>query len=764
MIATNRAVVRSLLLALAVAALTSLTGADAAQAATAIEVRQRAEACAVEGQVVDATGAALPGAAVMVSGSDQTVVTAPDGSFCLAGTPGDHQVRVTLDGFAEARVRVSLPRAAPLLVTMVPAVRADVVVTATRTSRNLDDVPVRTEVIGRDLIVRSGARTLADAVEYTTGVRVENNCQNCNFSQIRLLGLDGPYTQILVDGQPVVSSLAQVYGIEQIPARMIERIEVVKGGGSALYGPGSVGGVVNIIPREPPRTGALVEMRSDTFGADRNLSLNGSADWVDGARRIFVTAFGQLDRVRPFDVDGDGFTEVSRRELQAGGLRLNRYQLEGRAKITVDLTHVTEDRRGGDSLHLPPDQALIAEAIDSRRLALGGTWFHSVSRRFDYRATLAAANTSRDSYYGTGRDPDAFGASRSRLAVLDTQLNHYAGLHTVSWGAQVSTETLHDEQPAYGRRMNLQYSNAGVYVQDDWAFVPRWQLLYGVRADAHTALASPVLSPRVALMHSPVPAFDIRVSAARGFRAPQVFDEDLHLSSAAGNIRIIELDPDLREERSTNVMAGFEWKPEAGPGQALIEINAFHTGLRDLFSVQEADDPATPVFEFRKVNFGRARVYGLEVNVGWGIGDRLVLQGGVVEQRARYAEPEPDFGSRDFFRTPRRYSNASLTWQVPRVADVFAAVRHTGSMRAPHYAGFIDEDRLESTPPFVVMDLAVSRTLGTGGQARLTLGVFARNLTNAYQPDLDRGPLRDSAYVYGPRFPRTLGVTLRVER
>ena len=148
-----------------------------------------------------------------------------------------------------------------LTIVMAPGIRADVVVTATRTSRNLGEVPVRTEVITRDLITRSGSRTLADAVEYTTGIRVENNCQNCNFSQIRLLGLDGPYTQILVDGQPVVSSLAQVYGIEQIPARMIERIEVVKGGGSALYGPGSVGGVVNIIPREPPRTGGVLEMR-----------------------------------------------------------------------------------------------------------------------------------------------------------------------------------------------------------------------------------------------------------------------------------------------------------------------------------------------------------------------------------------------------------------------------------------------------------------------------------------------------------------------
>jgi len=718
--------------------------------------------CALAGRVIDGSAAALPGAVVTAAG--RVTVSAPDGTFCFEGLPdGEHGLDVTLDGFAATRLTVRLPATRPLTVTLLPAISASVVVTATRTSRNLDDVPVRTEVISRELITRTGARTLADAVEYTTGVRVENNCQNCNFSQIRLLGLDGPYTQILVDGQPVVSSLAQVYGIEQIPARMIERIEVVKGGGSALYGPGSVGGVVNIIPREPARSGAVLEARTDTFGVDANLSVNGAADWVAGDRRTFVTAFGQLDRVRPFDVDRDGFTEVSRRHLRAGGVRVNRYQLEGRAKLTFDLTQIAESRRGGDALHLPPDQALVAESIDSRRLGMSGTWFHSVSRRFDYRATVSAAGTSRDSYYGTGRDPNAYGTTDSWISVLDTQLNHYAGLHTVSWGAQVSSESLIDEQPAYGRHLDARYTNAGVYLQDDWSFAPRWQLLYGLRADTHTALPSPVLSPRVALMHSPVPALDIRFSAARGFRAPQVFDEDLHLSSVGGNVRLIELDPELREERSANYMAGLEWKPEVGPGQALFEVNGFHTSLDDLFNVHEADDPGSALVEFRKSNAGRAAVYGVEVNAGWGIGDAFVLQGGIVEQRARFAEPEPDFGSREFFRTPHRYSNASVTWQAPRAVSVFAAARYTGSMLAPHYAGYVATDRLETTAPFLLFDLGVSRTFQVGGTSRLTLGISARNLTNAYQPDLDRGPLRDSAYVYGPRFPRTVGVTLRVE-
>lgn len=645
---------------------------------------------------------------------------------------------------------------------LVPLFKSDVVVTATRTNRRLGDVPVRTEVITQEAMRAVQARTLADAVEYTTGVQVESNCQNCNFSQIRLLGLSGPYTQILIDGQPIISSLAQVYGIEHIPARMIERVEVVKGGGSALYGPGSVGGVVNVISREPAMSGGAFEIRTERSGGEGVYSGNGAVDFVSADRQTLLTAFGQADSVDAIDVDGDGFTEISLRRLGAVGARLNRYAVGGRAKLTVDFTRIDEHRRGGNALDLPPHEADIAESIDSLRTSASASWFHSVNRAFDYRVTAAWADTARDSYYGVGRDPNAYGQTTNRLALVDTQLNHYAGRHILSWGVQHSSDALADSQPAYGRLTDETYTNTGVFLQDDWTIAKGWQLLLGARADKHSALSRTVISPRAALMWSPIESLDVRVSAARGFRAPQVFDEDLHLSSVAGDVRIITQDPDLREESADSFMAGFEWKPVAGPGQGLVEVNAFDTRLRDLFHAVARDVPGTPVFEMLKTNVGRARVHGVEVNLGWGIGDRLVLQGGFVEQRARFAEAEPDFGSRDFFRTPQRLANFTVTLGEMAGFDLFAGLRYAGPMLAPHYAGYIAADRLERTPSFVTADATVSRGFAVAG-ARVVLTLTARNLTDRYQPDLDRGPLRDAAYVYGPRFPRAFALGTRVE-
>jgi outer membrane receptor for ferrienterochelin and colicins len=695
-----------------------------------------------------------------------SVVTTSDdqGRYCVAAvTTGEHQLSLALEGFMPQRLRVTVRSTEALThdVTLVPGFRQETVVTATRTSRRLDDVPVRTEVVGRDTIERLGARTLADAMEFTTGVRVENNCQNCNFSQIRLLGLDGPYTQLLVDGQPVVSSLAQVYGIEQIPTRMIERIEVVKGGGSALYGPGSVGGVVNVISREPAQSGGVFETRSDVMSGEPGLSLNGASDWVSTGQDGIVSVFGQFDRVRPVDLTGDGYTEVSQRQLEAVGGRAAKYLLANAAKLTVDVTSIREQRRGGNRLEFEPHEADIAESIRSRRQSLGVTWFHSRGRALDYRVSGSWSGTWRDSYYGTGRDPNAYGDTKSQLAVIDSQVNHYVGKHTLSSGLQFSHEGLRDEQPAYGRSTDVTYRNAGFFLQDDWAFGSGWEVVYGARADHHTAVDRVIVSPRIALMWSPLPSFDLRASVARGFRAPQIFDEDLHLSSVGGEARIIHLAADLTEERSTNYMLGAEWKPVAGPGQALVEVNGFSTRLTNLFHVIDQDDGATDVIEFEKTNFGAARVYGVELNLGWGIGDDFIIQGGLVEQRARFDQAEPDFGSRNFFRSPERYGNLTVTWNPHGIADFFAGVRYTGPMPVPHYAGVIEVKRLEQSPSFVTWDAGVSRELGAWDGRSVTLTVNGRNLTNAYQQDLDQGPRRDAAYVYGPRFPRSVAVGLR---
>jgi len=725
--------------------------------------------CRIEGTVTETQGRPLAGAIIEVVETGLAVIADEDGFYCIADLePGFYILEVSSADYAHQHietVKVEAAATSVVNIQLMPQYRREIVVTGTRSEKRLSEVPVRTELVNRDQIEASGSRTLADAVEFTTGVRTENDCQNCNFSQIRLLGLDGAYSQILIDSQPALSSLAAVYGVEHIPARMIDHIEVVKGGGSAIYGPGSVAGVINVIPRTPVENGGSAQVSYQGLDGEPGYNLDAAVDLVTEDGQTAVTFFGQLDNQEAVDVNGDGFSDVGERYLNSFGTRVSRYALDGDARFSLDYSHTYEDRRGGDNLDLPEFMAEIAESIQTKRDAASASWMHVPSRNFDYRLNVSYAYTDRDTYYGAGMDPNAYGNSTNPLFVFDSQFSHHLGDHDVAWGLQYSADGLEDEQPAYDRFLDETYTNVGVFLQDDWEIGEQWELVAGARLDDHSEVDNMIASPRVALKWDPNSEFTARASFATGFRAPQVFDEDLHITQVGGEGQIIRNDPDLEEESSRTLTLGVEWTPTFAVGNGLVEANLFDTEIDDLFFVAEDDDPATPEQEFTRINLGSARVAGAEFNVGYGIGETFVAEAGVVFQSARSDDPDPDFGERDFFRTPDRYGVLSVQWNNPRFVDLFVGAKYTASMKVPHYAGYIEEDVLEITESFLTFDASVSRAfdLCEGGHTSLVWVLGMKNLTDEYQEDLDIGPDRDAGYVYGPRFPRTLYTSLRFE-
>lgn len=724
--------------------------------------------CALGAVVVDSEKQPVHGAVVHLLEADRKATSDKKGRVCVEKLePGKHPLLVIADGFSVLDAVMHKEAETPLLVSfqLTPAFGEEMVVTGTRTAKRLVDSPVHVQLISRESIDASAARTLADVVELTPGVRIESNCQNCNFSQVRMLGLEGPYSQILVDGQPTVSSLAMVYGIEQFPARMLENVEVVKGGGAAMYGAGAVGGVINLIPHAPFDTHATLEARASETGGEPGSSLSVVVDWSPGDRRTGFSVLGQLDSVEPSDRDGDGFTEVASRDLSTIASRGEHYVLDDQARLHAELTWTESSRRGGDLVRfdLRPDETELTEEIDTRRSGFGFGWLHTVSSRFDYRLAASYADTDRESYYGGGFDPNAYGSTDNPLWVVDTQANLYRKRGTLTGGAQYSRDEIDDQQPGYHRVLQETHTNLGLYLQDDWKLGDRLTLVVGLRADDHSSLPAPVVSPRLALMASPRDDLTIRLSFAEGFRAPVTFDEDLHIELAGGAARVTRQAEGLVEESSRAWLVSLEWRPTfRRKGSASFELAAFRTDLEDLFDTVENDDPTTAQREFLRVNAEGAVVEGVEATASIRWGARLSGQIGFVVQRSAFEVPEPDFGSLDFFRTPGDYGTLSLQARLPAGLDLFLGARYTGSMIAPHYAGFITEDRLERTPSFLELDLNLSRSFTLGGR-ELTVTLGAKNLTDAYQQDLDRAAHRDSNYVYGPRLPRSYLLGLRWE-
>ncbi len=250
-------------------------------------------------------------------------------------------------------------------------------------------------------------KTLSEGLRFQPGLRVENNCQNCGTTQVRINGMEGSYSQILIDSRPMIGALAGVYGLEQIPANMIERIEVVRGGGSALFGANAIGGTINIITREPIRnTGEFAHTVSSIYNTgalENNTTFNASL--VNDSRNAGIMVYGQ-HRLR------DGVDMVTRFLLSC---RASKPALGFRSvlktgvysRMTLEYRNLHEFRRGGDRLNRQPFESYITEQVE-HYINSGSLSFDRYSSNQKHKLSLyaAASHTDRDSYYGAGEPFD----------------------------------------------------------------------------------------------------------------------------------------------------------------------------------------------------------------------------------------------------------------------------------------------------------------------------------------------------------------------
>ncbi len=743
---------RLLVLPVAAAVLTA-----AVVRAEGLEREPERPAAQLVGTVSDGSGTAVAGATVKVVQLNKSTETDAGGIFEFRDlAPGSVTLEFRAEGFYPTRQdSVQLPAGEAVAVEVVleskEVVTESIVVTGTGTAHTVMDAPVRTELITEGLLDAQVKRTVSEALTANVpGLRVETNCGNCGFTAVRLNGLQGPYTQVLEDGLPTMSGLAMVYGLEQIPAEFLERIEVVKGGNSSLYGPNAIAGVINLVRREPRETFFKIDATAGWHKGRPDQQI-GAASQVRSLPGGFTGDFYYRGIHRTqIDRHDDYFSDLPRRRLQSGGASLFRHVLGGNARLAFGGSAFEEFRRGGDMrFHLPPEQTYITEQLDTFRSTSFLRWNHTVTPATFYAVNTSLTYVGRDSYYGVQFDPNAYGNTRNPLWTNDVQLGHQAGRHTLMGGFQYWREFVADRIPSYGRDFSDLFVNTGLYFQDEFRISPRVVVVGGLRADKSNVVDDWVWSPRGNIRIGLTQNLNLRAGVSTGFRPPTVFDEDLHLAAAGGEAFISERGPGLREERSVSFNAALDYAGRVGGREFEAGASFFWTELRHNFQYEEA-----VVEEFRKlirVNGAGAYVRGVDLNAQIQLHARAALRGGATFQVARFNEPEDQFNSYRFFRTPNRYGFAELITELPWEIELLQSTELTGSMLAPHYAGFISEDRLETTKRFVVWNAVVGRDFSLSGDRRsLRLYFAARNILDDVQPDIDQGPLKDSNYVYGP--------------
>ena len=283
--------------------------------AYAEDVNPVKEGNVISGHVVEkGTENSLPYATILIVETGQGTVSNEDGEFRFKKVPaGKYTLRVQLLGYEtqEKKVTVSNDFTVDVhfLMSDESIMTDEVVVSANRNETSRKVAPVVVNVMNAKLFESVNSTDLAKSLNYQSGLRVENNCQNCGFPQVRINGLEGPYSQILINSRPVVSALSGVYGLEQIPVNMIERVEVVRGGGSALFGANAVGGTINIITKDPINNSFQVSSTmSNMNGKVWEQYMGANASLVSKDNTYGIALYQSYRNRNPYDADGDGFS------------------------------------------------------------------------------------------------------------------------------------------------------------------------------------------------------------------------------------------------------------------------------------------------------------------------------------------------------------------------------------------------------------------------------------------------------------------------
>ncbi len=724
----------------------------------------------IHGHILDAkTKQHIPYVVLSLKGTTYATGTDASGHYFLKNLPeGNYILVAEVIGYKKAEKSVKLVRNKSIEVNFTLEEEAlsmnEVVVSATRNETNKKNTATIVNVASAKLFENTASSNLAESMAFQPGLRVENTCGNCGAVQLRINGLEGQYSQVLLDSNPIFSSLAGVYGLEQLPVAMIERVEVIRGGGSALFGSNAIGGVVNIITKEPLRnslslanTTNLIEGKTAEF----NTSFNGS--FVSDNHRAGVYLFGMVKNRDAHDYNDDGFSDILKMDSKTLGFR-GYYKTSAHSKLTAEYHHIGEYRRGGDNIDQPPHMADIAE--DVKHQINGGSlrfnYFAPNSRHFA-DVYVSSQGIKRNSYYGTGKDPNAYGITNDITITAGAQYSYVfekclfmPAQFTV--GAEYSYNDLDDHSIGFDRKIMQTVRTAGVYLQNEWQS-EKINFVIGGRFDKHNMMEKIIFSPRANLRYSPIEDIGLRVSYSSGYRAPQAFDEDLHIDAVNNQSSIIVLDENLRPEYSHSFSASADLYHNFGSLQTNLLVEGFYTILDDVFALAKTGENEAGYILQTRYNAAGAEVKGLTAELKLGIPSVFEWQMGYTFQRSRYDEPEEWSENvepqRRMFRTPDHYAYFTASADITKRFKASIFGNYTGRMLVQHNAGYIENDRDELTPQFFDAGLKLSYTFSLSDTINLEINGGMKNIFDSYQDDIDRGPFRDSVYVYGPMLPRT---------
>ncbi|WP_316634859.1 TonB-dependent receptor [uncultured Flavobacterium sp.] len=616
---------------------------------------------------ISGEGEKLQLANVHLTGTKYKTVTDSLGYYNLENVAvGNYTMQVTSTGFKSITRRISVVEGQNVKFDFDlednENLLNEVVVSGTLKPVKRLESAVPVEVYSPIFFKKNPTPSIYEALQNINGVRPQLNCGVCNTGDIHINGLEGPYTLVLIDGMPIVSSLSTVYGLSGIPNSLVERIEIVKGPASSLYGSEAVGGLINIITKNP--------MNAPLFSADvfttTYLETNVDLGMKFNPTKKSTTLLGinYFDYNQVIDKDKDNFTDVTLSKRISVFNKWSFLRNDNRL-FTIAARGMYEDRWGGDvrwEKKYRGGDEIYGESIYTKRGELIGSY----QLPFEEKLMLSFSGNVhyQDSRYGT----TSFIANQ-KIVFLQLTWDKKIGRNDFLAGI-ANRYSYYDDNTTATKEAESTWL-PGIFVQDEITLSPKSQVLLGMRYD-YNSIHGSIYTPRVAYRWKKSENTIFRFNAGTGFRVVNLFTED---HAALTGSRDVVLKSNLKPEQSINANLNYIQKINFTNGTFIgIETTAFYTRFSNKIISDYETDPNKIIYD--NIN-GYAISQGISTNidVNFPTGLKMILGATVLDNK----NVENGVSERPFLT-----ENFTATWSVSyKIDSLNLLLDYTGNVYSP---------------------------------------------------------------------------------
>lgn len=678
--------------------------------------------------------------------------TDTDGNYVFENVGvGNHEISVVFESFQSQKKKIAIKDTTGIVVNfdLIPQKQKqneldEVVVTGTLkpVSRLESAVPV--EVYKPSFFKKNPTANIFEALQNVNGVRPQLNCNVCNTGDIHINGLEGPYTLVLIDGMPIVSGLSTVYGLSGIPNSLLERIEVVKGPASSLYGSEAVGGLINIITKNPKNAPSFAIDGFSTSWGEANLDLGWKANL--GKNVSVLTGVNYFNYSKPIDNNDDNFTDVTLQDRISVFQKWN-FNRKSKKLFSMAGRYFYEDRWGGEMQWRKKHRGgseVYGESIYTSRYEILGAYELPVKEKM--LLSFSYTDHDQNSVYGNipylAKQKIGFGQ-----LTWDKKINN----HDFLLGTAIRYQLYDDNTPATVKKDETWIPS--LFAQDEIKLAEKHSVLLGARYDYNNNHGN-IFTPRLAYKWKKNDNTIFRFNAGTGFRVVNLFTEEHAALTGSREVIVLE---DLKPERSYNANLNFLKKFYLNDGSFIgWETTAWYTYFTNSIIPDYDNDPNQIIY---KNLDGFAVTQGISTNIDMVFTNGLKFILGATFMDVN--KTENDVKTRQIL-TERFTGTWSVSYRIPKFyLDIDYTGNVYGPMRLPHLGE--NDPRKKYSPVWSIQNIQF--TFNKLKNCEVYFGV--KNLLNwtpnkgnpfiiagaddPFDEDVQPGELSfDPGYVYGP--------------